>query len=392
MGEHTLQRRQEDKQFYNTLDDNRILDIRLSNAFERTYRYYKAGARLSRNRDDDKLTISVDFQRSDLQGSTTTRTPNLIADIARGYTHILPRIFYSRTLKENQTIEIRYRSTTREPSLRELQPYTNNNNPLRIYVGNPNLIPENKHSLSASFRSFDQWTYISVFASAQSSYTRNRIVPTRTIDENLRQVVSAVNSDGGWTTQGGFNFSMPIRPLGIKISLNNDLSLSTGSEFINDQENESTILRNTASFRISNRNQDILELNAKASATFNKVDYSLNETLGQQYINTVYSADIAWHLTYNWTISADANYRAYDQDVFGGAQNMFLMNFSLSRLLMSERAEIELVVNDLFNQNLGVTFSNTGTYIQEQRVETLGRYVMLRLSYRLNALGSLGLF
>ena len=41
---------------------------------------------------------------------------------------------------------------------------------------------------------------------------------------------------------------------------------------------------------------------------------------------------------------------------------------------------------DLFNQNLGVTFSNTATYIQEQRVETLGRYIMLRVSWKLNAL------
>ena len=58
---------------------------------------------------------------------------------------------------------------------------------------------------------------------------------------------------------------------------------------------------------------------------------------------------------------------------------------------MDERAEIEFVVRDIFDQNLGVSFTNTATYIEESRVQTLGRYVMLKFTYKLKGMGQ-GLF
>ena len=381
-GEHTITRREENKQFYNLVGDARELDVRLSNAFERTYRYYRGGAQFSWQGQDDRITLGANIQRSALDGVVETGT----ARITTGFTHVLPRVLYRRTLGDNRELDARYSATTREPSLRELQPYTDNEDPLRIYVGNPDLTPETTHSLSAQYMSFDQWTFISFFARAKSSYTHNRIVPTRTIDENFRQTVSAVNSTGGWTNSGSFDFSAPVRPLGVKIGLNNELSWSTGVEFINDQQNDNEILRNSARLRIQNRNQDVLELDASARMTYNRVTYSLNQSLDQQYINMEYSGRIAWHLTYDWTLRAETRYRVYDEEVFGGAQDMVLMDLFVSRLLMDERVSIELGVYDLFNQNLGVTFSNTATYIQEQRVETLGRYIMLRASWKLNSL------
>ena len=164
---------------------------------------------------------------------------------------------------------------------------------------------------------------------------------------------------------------------------------STGSEFINNQENTSRILRNRLGVTLSNRDTDILEVRMSARATFNKVDYSLNSELGQQYINESLSLSADWYATESWMIEGNVRYRTYDQDVFGNADNVALVNLSITRLLMDERAELELGVRDVFNQNLGVTFSNTGAYIQEQRTETLGRHILLRFTYRLNALGGL---
>ena len=387
-GERTFRRREEDKRFYNTAGGTRLLDSRSSDAFERTYAYFRAGAQLSRNRETDWLTFSLNVQRARLDGTVTSGRAN----VAAGFTHVLPSMMYKNTFRERSTVHVRYRASTREPSLQELQPYTNNDNPLRIYVGNPDLVPEYRHTLSGSYRFFDSWSLINVFASASTTYTRNRIVPTREIDPSLRQTVSAVNSDAGWTNRVDVNFGTPIRPLGIELSVDNDLSISTGSEFINAQENASRIIRNSVGMRVRNRSQDLLELEGGVRATFNYTDYSLNEALGQQYVTTRYNVAIAWHPTYAWTIRGDLRYQLYDRDVFGDAQNVALVNLGLSRQLLSERAEVELVVRDVLNQNLGVSFTNTGTYIQEQRVVSLGRHIMLRFSYRLSAMTGINIF
>ncbi len=72
----------------------------------------------------------------------------------------------------------------------------------------------------------------------------------------------------------------------------------------------------------------------------------------------------------------------YDQEVFAG-QNVALLEASISRLFMNERAEIQLVGIDLLDQNQGVNITNSPSYIQEERIESLGRYLMLKFVYRL---------
>ena len=386
-GERDFSRREEDKRFYDTKDRTRQLNPQLSLAFERTYTYYRTGVRLTRDNDSGWLALEVHLQRSQLDGTSNNNLPAVTA----GYTHILPEVQYKRTLKENQTIDVRYGTDTREPTLQELQPFSDNRDPLRIYAGNPDLEPETSHTVSGSFQSFDPWTYLNIFAYLRTSYTRNQIVPTRSIDASLRQTVSAINSDAGWNTQMNASVGVPIRPLDIQVRLNNNLTLSTGSEFINSVENASRIIRNGLGISISNRNQDIIELEAGIRGTYNNVDYSINKSLNRQYINSSYTFDVSWHPTFNWTINADLRYQTYDQDVFGDVRNKALVGVSLKRLFMNERASITLEVHDLLNQNLAVSFNNSASYISERRTETLGRYIMLRLSYRLSALGG-GLF
>lgn len=386
-GERDFSRRENDKRFYNTMDQKRLLNSRLSTAFERTYTYRRAGLQLNHKGTLGFLTLAVRLQESQFNGTTKADLPPVRAN----YTHLLSQLRYERALGEDKDIEVSYKATTREPSLRELQPFTDNSDPLRIYAGNPNLEPESRHTFSGHFKSFDPFTQLNLFANISTTYARNQIVPTRTIDESLRQSVSAINSDAGWTTSVFTNVGVPIRPLNIVVRWNNNLTITTGSEFINLKENTSRILRNRLGISVSNRDQNIVGLEARVSGTYNDLDYSLNTDLNQRYINTSYSFDVKWHPAFNWTISTQFRYQTYDQDVFGDVRNKALIDISFERLFMDERASVKLGINDLFNQNLSVVFNNSASFISEQRTETLGRYVMLQLSYRLSALSG-GLF
>ena len=88
-----------------------------------------------------------------------------------------------------------------------------------------------------------------------------------------------------------------------------------------------------------------------------------------------------------WTLITSLNYRIFDQEIFGPGQNVAIMNASISRLVMNNRVEVRLAGVDLLNQNQGVSLTNTSAYVQEERIESLGRYLMLRLTYRLGSLG-----
>jgi hypothetical protein len=151
---------------------------------------------------------------------------------------------------------------------------------------------------------------------------------------------------------------------------------------VNQAENVSRILQNSVTAGLENRTKDVFDIRTGARLTFNNVTYSLNQDLNQKYLNSTVYADGTYYLGLAWTFNAALDYRIYDQDVFAG-QNVALLEASISRTFLDERAEIQLIGLDLLNQNQSVNITNSSSYIQEQRTESLGRYAMLKFMYRL---------
>ena len=73
--------------------------------------------------------------------------------------------------------------------------------------------------------------------------------------------------------------------------------------------------------------------------------------------------------------------------MFGSAQNIPLWQAEISRTFLHEKGQLKLVAVDLLNKNVGVNYNNTGSYIEEERINSLGRYVMLKFIYNLRGIG-----
>ncbi|MBO6575033.1 MAG: TonB-dependent receptor [Rhodothermales bacterium] len=389
--EASVERRQvnedQSKSIWDTVTGVRELNDALSSGFDRTYTYYQGGLRFNQNRDTWRFGLGLQVQESQLDGTVLDRDET----ISSGYTHFLPSANVHYTFRQGMNMDLRYNTSTREPSMNELQPFVDNSDPLNIYVGNPALRPEYRHSAGLHFMYFDQFSFINLFAFLNLTYTDNKIVRSRTVDEQFRQTVTSVNSTGDdWAFRGQVNYGMPIRPIRAKINLSNRAMWSRGLEFINGEENDSRILRNTIEARLENRSKDLFDLGGGSRFTINEVNYSLNERLNQSYVNRTFFGEVTWYPSDTWEVGTKLNYRLYDQDVFGAGENVALWEASVSKTLLRQRAEVQLVGLDLLNQNQGVNFSNGSTYIQEERIETLGRYLMLRFVYHLSDVGNRG--
>jgi hypothetical protein len=378
-GEHSASDGDETKAVYDLESGSPIFNDLLSSSFTRTYTYLRGGTRFSHLTPDTRLVLGLQLQSADLNVDVVGEDP-----IDNRYDHLLPSANFRTMFDGRRSLDIDYRTSTREPTVTELQPFVNNANPLFVYVGNPDLSPEYSHSLRGEYRSFDMFSFTNLFIYARFTYTKNNIVQSKTVNENARQVITSVNSDHAWSTQGGVNFGTPIRAIGAKIDLNYQIAYSTAADFVNQEENVSRILRNSVSVGLENRSKDLFDVRTGASLTFNNVTYSLNQDLNQNYLNSTVYADASYYLGDAWTFKAALNYRIYDRDVFAG-QNVALLTASVSRTFLNERAEIELMGVDLLNQNQGVSITNSSSYMQERRTESLGRYAMLRFMYRLGA-------
>ena len=373
--------------------DNSVFDIGtgtpirndfLSNGFERTYSYLRGGFRLNRNTEKNRVVFGLQVQGSNLDGVILDRDET----IENGYTHVLPSADVRLQLDDSKTVNFRYRTSTREPSMTQLQPFADNTNPIRTYVGNPNLKPEYSHSFNADYRFFDQFSFVNLFAFLRFTYTKDDIVQSRAIDSRALQTVTPVNIDHSWSVNGSVTYGRPIRPIGARVNINYGANYTRGVEILNDARNDSRVWRNTIDVALDNRDKEVFDVKAGARVAFNDVQYSLNSALNQGYLDKTIYGNGMLHFGDGWTVTSDLNYRLYDEAVFGAAdRNVALLRASISKTVMDDRVEVSLVGFDLFDQNKGVTYTNGASFIQERRSVSLGRYVMLKMNYRLGSLG-----
>ncbi|MES2306530.1 MAG: TonB-dependent receptor [Gemmatimonadota bacterium] len=358
-----------------------VLNTDLSQAFDRTYSYLNGGTRLSRNTKSLRWVLGLEAQKSDLEGKIINRNES----ISNGFTNLLPSANFRYQVNTGSNFSVNYRTSTRDPSLSELQPFVDNTNPLRTYAGNPDLTPQYQHSLRTEFRRFDQFSFRSIYLFANMGYNRNQIVNSRDIDAQGRQTVKPINLGDGWNSNLGGSYGSPIRALGLQADLDYSYNRTSGSELVNQVENVSHTGNHSIGFRLQNRSKQIFDISAGANLDFNSVKYSINTALNQKYVNKNFSGNATWYVSEAISANASANYTVYDQKIFGPRDNIFLLGASFGYQFMDNRAELRISGSDLLNQNNGFSITSSTSSIRESRTATLGRQVMLQASYQLGS-------
>ncbi len=358
-----------------------VPNLDLSQAFERTYSYLNGGLRLSRNTQSLRWVLGLEAQRSDLEGTIINRDES----ISNGFTNLLPSANLRYQFNQGSNITLNYRTSTREPSLTELQPFVDNTDPLRTYSGNPDLTPQYQHNVRADFRRFDQFSFQNIYLFANVGYTRNQIVQSREVDAQGRQTVMPINLGDGWSSSVGGSYGTPIRALGLQVDLNYGYNRSSSAELVNQVENVSHTANHSVGVSIQNRSKEYFDLNLGTQWNFNSVEYSINTGLNQDYLNRTFSGNGTWYISETWSANVSGNYMVYDQDLFGPRDNIFMLGASLGHQMFNNRAEVRISGSDLLNQNTGISISSSSSYIREQRAATLGRQVMVQFSYQLGS-------
>ena len=370
-----------------------IVNEGLSSGYDRTSSYMQGGVSYQANGAYFKAGAGVHIQRSSLEGNLANAVVGASrSSIENAYTHVLPQAHFDYDFGERMDFRVDYQARAREPSITQLQPLTDNTNPLLVRAGNPSLKPEYRHGVDLRFSFYDPFTFAKIFTFLRGEYAANDIVQSRTVDEQLRQVITPVNNSGGsWNLSGGFHFGMPVRPLGVEVSVDNDPFFERSLEYVNGAENKARILRHTLNVSLNNRNTDRFDIRTGARYAFNVANYSLNEKQNQQYVNRTYYVDATWYLTSTWRVGGALDYRVYSREVFGDAASVPILEASIARSILDERADIELAGFDLLGRNERIRFSNTNTYVREERIASLGRYVLLKFSWRLSPGAGAGL-
>ena len=369
------------KDFFDNELNGEILNTDLSNRYDREYNYDRGGMNLMINRKKYNLTVGADVQHSKLKGNLVNENLPVNIDFIR----ILPSMFFDYEIGTARNFNLEYMTSVREPSLEQLQPLVDNSDPINIYSGNPDLKPEYMHLLEGRFMFFDQFSFTSLFANLGASYTQDRITNSSTVDSLFRQFIQPVNVAYDYNLNGGFQFGTPIRPIKTNVNLSYSSSWNKGILFVNNIENDVQRQRHTIRLEFDNRKKDVVDFMVGGRISFNKTDYSVSENLNQNYIDQKFYSDLIIIPTDKWEFSSSIDYTIYSAETFGEKREVPIWRASIMRyILKNKRGRLSLSAYDILNKNIGINRSSQLNYVQEERIHSLGRHIMLNFAYSIS--------
>ena len=360
------------------------LDNLLSPDFQKMYTWFRPKLAFKRTTQKSNFNLVLQLETGNLK---STLNDTLINNFSKIY--VLPTVWYEYEYQTGRRLVLNYSTRVNTPTVTQLLPVENNLNPLSIYYGNPNLQPEFAQNINMNWMIFDQFSFTSFMATVNGTITNNKINWDRTINDDLSLVNTLTNVKSDYNLRGNIDFSTPIRRLGMKIHINVDESWTQGLNIVNSIKNKYTNISHRASFSVDNRKKEKWDVNTGVEVTLTYSKYSVQKSLNNRYFNMSWFGDVRFTPNNHWNFEANADVANYTNQSFGESVHIPLLGAEISRyFLKNNRGTLTLKGFDLLNKNTIVNRFSELNYLREIRSNSIGRFVMLSFTYRLNKFGN----
>ena len=358
----------------------------LTNDFENTYGYTQAGIRVRTQKKRYNYAFGVNWQNAELEGKIIGDVKDSL--IAKSFYNLLPTARFQYNFSRSKNLTVNYRSFTSQPSVTQLQPVPDISDPLNIKEGNPDLKQEFINNLQVNYMGVNPFKNRNIFAFFNLSRTDNKIVNSDTLYSTGIKITRPVNVDGVYNLNGDIHAGLPARFLKGTFRIGSSLGYYKGTQFINGIANSINTLSFGPTVGIDMSPTEKIDLSLTAFINYNKTKYSLEPALNTNYFSQLYEAEFNWQLPAGVYFSTDFSYTINNQRAPGFNAHVPLWGAALSRLFLKfNRGELRLRVNDILNQNIGISRTTNQNYIEDSKVNSLRRYGLLTFIYSLTKTG-----
>lgn len=355
----------------------------LSPDFSKGEKYLRPG--LTWKRSTLKSNLSVALQANAGEFNTVLNNDD---GTSSKYTYLNPRASWEYNYRSGRRLMFDYNTSVNTPSASQLMPVVNNLNPLSLYYGNRDLKPEYNHNGRVTWWLFDQFSFTTLLASINMRYTENRISYSRTVDNNLRQVIMPRNVDNDWNSGAMIDFTTAVKSLGLKVNLVFDESYGRSISFINNQENLNTSFNHRISLTLGNRKKEKWDIEGGSALSITDSRYSVQKSLNDVFNDISLFTEVRYTPGVKFNIMGSADITKFSSGSFSSSQLVPLINAELNYYLFkNQRGVLTLAGVDLLNRNRGIERISELNTLVERKSYILGRYLMLSFKFRLNKVG-----
>lgn len=370
-------------------------DTALSNSFVAANTTYKAGSSYQYKYEQHQLSAGLGYQWVQLH-NTQLWPGSIITN--QTFANVLPVATWQYRIATRRHLQGNYNTSTRPPSVTQLQSVVNNTDPLHLSTGNTSLRQPYTHTLSLRYNASglkgSNNTSVSLTGNLTRHFiaTQSLIYTTDTAVGGIYlpagvQLTLPVNIQGNAGISTAFSYSMPVAALKSRLSINMNGGLQRIPSVINGSINyqQSRTMGLNMILASSNSKQVDFSLSSGSSIANNKnpVSNSTTSFFSQQFRGTtmllfwetvVVSSSVSWQG--NFGLSAGFN------------RNILLCNIAVGKKLFRKRqGEIRFSINDLLNENTNIQRTITDSYIQDLQTNMLQRYYMLVFTYKISRFG-----
>ncbi len=373
-------------------------DTLLSNRFDNDVTKHRGGVSYRLRREKSNFSIGLNYQNVHMESAQ--RFPFEVS-INKTFDNLLPFINFNYKPSKNQNLRLDYRTATNVPNIRQLQNVLDNDNPLLLSIGNPDLKQPYNHTLSARLNFNNPTKATSFMVALFGGYTQDYIgnstiiaTSDTTVLGNIpllpgAQLARPVNISGYWNTRSLATYSWPVKILKSNFSLNAGYSYARLPSLINGNTN-TTDRHNTNGGLVWGSNiSEKLDFTLSYSANFNVVRNSVQPALNNNYFYHQLGLRFEWEFWKGLFVNSTV-----DQSLYNGLQSNIDQSYTLwnaalgYRFLKNEALEIKLSAFDLLNQNRSIFRNVTDTYIEDEQTKVLSQYFLLTLTYNLRNFGT----
>ena len=336
-----------------------------------------------------------------------------------------PQMMLSYDFNDNSNVRMFYFGRSSQPSTSQLMPVADNSDPRNVSFGNPYLEPYFNHNIRGMFRYTNKDTFTSIHTRVGGAMVQNGITNALWYDDDKVQYSLPLNGPVSGNADMRFSVSSPIARSQFSIFSMTNFRYSRSMSYVGRSQmgdafttmyyNETEGTMDYETFH-----RDFFEHSDPASRCLELLDYfqqsntnSLSFTqrlrftfrndlveidLGGRtrmskswYSVTEYNQSATWNnqvdFSMNWTIPgginliADADYNWYN-GYSTQQEDEFVLNAEISKLLFKDKFTLALKAYDILGQSKNLNVSDESNYHQETVNNTLGRYIILSLTYR----------
>ncbi len=394
---NTFQFNNSEKKTYNyILADERYssLDTALSNQFDNDYVTHRGGLGYRFNNKTVQLVANANYQLSSLNSEQLY--PYQFT-LTRKFENILPFAMLRINFSTKNNLRIIYRTQTNAPSISQLQNVLNNNNPIQLSIGNPDLKQsyDNTLLLRYSLTNTDKATAFFIMISGTHS---NNYIASSTYLANQDTIISGVKLVNGTqltrpVNVNGYENLKAFVSYGFPLSvIRSILNVTAGSAFIrtpgvvNNLINYSNSQNYNFSLSVNSNISKNVDFTISSNSNYTNSINSLNPQLNNRYFNQNSRVKMNLIFLKHAVFNTELNHQYYQGLSAGYNPNFLLWNAGLGyKFLKNQQAEVRFSIFDILGQNQSITRNITEIYIEDTQSNLLQRYFMLTFTYNIKA-------